>query len=243
MTCASRLQVLLHSRRGGGQQGPETRVGVSRDFVSSCWNPCTGPASHSAHTTPSSQHSCGARAQLISGHAQAHRAPHSVTAVRLRLARSRGTFREHALLDVWKPGSFHASGTAGAWSFERSCRTGDTRFGREPVSSHGSFSRSRSSSRSVPRHGLDSSLVRRRHHHHGVSRSLRALLRIPQRTHLPAAGFMASGAVPGRPRAGGAPDRCRGASASSQRPAGRLRPASFSSRAQFRTSRTADQVQ
>jgi hypothetical protein len=31
-----------------------------------------------------------------------------------------GTFREHALLDVWKPGSFQASGTAGVWSFERS---------------------------------------------------------------------------------------------------------------------------
>ena len=57
---------------------------------------------------------------------------------------------------------------------------GNTRVGRRPVSSHGSFSRSRSSSRSVPRHGLDSSLVRRRHHRHGVSRSLLALLRIPQ---------------------------------------------------------------
>eukprot|EP00966_Prymnesium_polylepis_P072035 1672926-Prymnesium_polylepis.1 len=32
----------------------------------------------------------------------------------------RGTFREHALLDVWKPGSFQVSGTAGVWSFERS---------------------------------------------------------------------------------------------------------------------------
>eukprot|EP00966_Prymnesium_polylepis_P017123 394803-Prymnesium_polylepis.1 len=43
---------------------------------------------------------------------------------------------------------------------------------------------------------VDSSLERRRHHHHGVSRSLHALLHVPQRTHLPAAGFMASGAVP-----------------------------------------------
>eukprot|EP00966_Prymnesium_polylepis_P174638 4041694-Prymnesium_polylepis.1 len=37
------------------------------------------------------------------------------------------------------------------------------------------------------------------------SRSLHALLQVPQRTHLPSTGFMASGAVPGRLRAGAAP--------------------------------------
>eukprot|EP00966_Prymnesium_polylepis_P306276 7077582-Prymnesium_polylepis.1 len=57
------------------------------------------------------------------------------------------------------------------------------------------------------------------------------LLRVPQRTHLPATGFMASGAIPGRLRAEGASDRCRGAPVLSPRPAGRLRPASFSSSA------------
>eukprot|EP00966_Prymnesium_polylepis_P246553 5702551-Prymnesium_polylepis.1 len=55
---------------------------------------------------------------------------------------------------------------------------------------------------------------------------------------------MASGAVPGRLRAGAAPDRCRGALVSSPRHDSRLRPASFSSqRTQFRPSRTTDQVQ
>jgi hypothetical protein len=60
-----------------------------------------------------------------------------------------------------------------------------------------------------------------------------AHLRVPQRTHLPATGFMTSGAVPGRLRAEGAPDRCRGAPVFSPRPAGRLRPTSFSSSAHF----------
>eukprot|EP00966_Prymnesium_polylepis_P037058 860064-Prymnesium_polylepis.1 len=54
---------------------------------------------------------------------------------------------------------------------------------------------------------------------------------------------MASGAAPGQLRAGATPDCCRGAPVSSPRPAGRLRPASFSSSAQFRTSRTTHQVQ
>jgi hypothetical protein len=38
-------------------------------------------------------------------------------AVWVEIGTFRGTFREHALLDVWKPGSFLASGTAGVWSF------------------------------------------------------------------------------------------------------------------------------
>eukprot|EP00966_Prymnesium_polylepis_P113672 2628073-Prymnesium_polylepis.1 len=36
-------------------------------------------------------------------------------------------------------------------------------------------------------------------------------LHVPQRTHHPADGFMASGALPDRLHADGAPDRCRGA--------------------------------
>eukprot|EP00966_Prymnesium_polylepis_P132601 3065655-Prymnesium_polylepis.1 len=91
--------------------------------------------------------------------------------------------------------------------------TGDTRVDRRPVQPCGSFSRSRSSTRSVPaRHRLRvGSLDRRRHFRGASSRSLYALLHVPQRTHLPATGFMASDAVPGQLRAGAAPDRCRGA--------------------------------
>eukprot|EP00966_Prymnesium_polylepis_P237708 5497680-Prymnesium_polylepis.1 len=55
------------------------------------------------------------------------------------------------------------------------------------VASHGHGA----SSRSVPRHRLDSSLVHRRHRRRGVSRSLHELLRNPQaqRTHFPAVGY------------------------------------------------------
>ena len=52
---------------------------------------------------------------------------------------------------------------------------GRSRYSRStrprPIHCHGRFARSpRSSSRPVPRHGLVSSLVHRRHHRHGVSR-------------------------------------------------------------------------
>eukprot|EP00966_Prymnesium_polylepis_P161664 3736419-Prymnesium_polylepis.1 len=98
-----------------------------------------------------------------------------------------GTFREHAL------GSFLASGRDRLRPVGLALVTHGLVTDPYPLmaASHGHG----------PRHvlflvtvTLDSSLVRRRHHRHDVSRSLHALLQ--QRTHLPAAGYMASGAIP-----------------------------------------------
>jgi hypothetical protein len=89
-----------------------------------------------------------------------------------RLARSGGTYsRKHA---CWMSGSPEARVAPEASGIGESSRSRLSRSTRSyPIHCHGSFARSRSSSCSVPRHGLVSSLVHRRHHRHGVSRSPR----------------------------------------------------------------------
>ena len=119
-------------------------------------------------------------------HPFAHLA-HEPTWGGVRLARS-GVHSESMHLDVGclEGRSVEPSGTLGRRESGASSGlvvriTHGWRVGRQPVSSHGRFSRSRSSSRSVPRHDLDSSLVHRRHHRRAVSLSLHEHLRISQR--------------------------------------------------------------
>ena len=77
--------------------------------------------------------------------------------------------RKHA---CWMSGSPEARVAPEASGIGESGRSRLDRSTRpRPIHCHGRFARSpRSSSRSVPRHGLVSSLVHRRHHRHGVSR-------------------------------------------------------------------------